>query len=155
MRNSIISLFFIVLHAWMSQGCAPDPLYDHTKKVPGSVWNEDESIRFEVPVEDTNYLYRFFLNIRHSTDYRYANLFFFINTTFPDGTQARDTVECLLADKTGKWLGRGITNIRDYQVMLRSGLRFPQKGTYVFEFEQAMREQELAGIKDIGLRIIK
>lgn len=130
-------------------------MFDNTKRIPGSVWKEGEMIRFEVPVTDTNYLYRFFLSVRHSTDYRYANVFFFINTTFPDGKVARDTVECILADKEGKWLGQGITNIRDEQVMLRRGLRFPQVGTYTFDFEQAMREPELHGIKDIGLRIIK
>lgn len=146
---------FILLLAAFLQSCGPEPMFDNTKKIPGSVWKEDDVVRFEVPVTDTSSLFRFFLNIRHSTDYRYANVFFFIHTTFPDGTLARDTVECIVADKSGKWLGRGITNIRDNQVMLRSGLRFPQAGTYVFEFRQAMREEELEGIKDIGLRIIK
>jgi len=146
---------FLLLIMVIAQACSPEPLFDNTKKVPGSVWKEDDVIRFEVPIQDTNNLYRFFLNIRHSTDYRYAIVFFFINTTFPDGQTGRDTVECILADRSGKWLGRGITNIRDNQVMLRSSLRFPQQGVYVFEFRQAMREAELKGIKDIGLRIIK
>jgi gliding motility-associated lipoprotein GldH len=160
-NNPMRSLFFaklaslLVLLSLFFQSCGPEPMFDNTKKIPGSVWKEDDVVRFEVPVTDTNNLFRFFLNIRHSTDYRYANVFFFIHTTFPDGTLARDTVECILADKSGKWLGRGITNIRDNQVILRSGLRFPQTGTYVFEFQQAMREEELYGIKDIGLRIIK
>ena len=64
-------------------------------------------------------------------------------------------MECILAEPSGKWLGKGISNVRDCQVLLRRGLRFPQKGNYVFEFEQAMREKELAGIMDIGLRIVK
>lgn len=150
--NVVPAMLVMVL---LFNSCAPDALYDHTKRIPGSVWKENEAIRFEVPVSDTVYLYKFFLNLRHSTDYRYANVFFFINTTFPNGETARDTVECILADKSGKWLGNGITNIRDLQVILRRGLRFPQIGTYTFEFEQAMRETELEGIKDIGLRIIR
>jgi gliding motility-associated lipoprotein GldH len=40
-------------------------------------------------------------------------------------------------------------------VLLRRGLRFPQKGKYIFEFEQAMREPELEGVMDIGLRIAR
>lgn len=145
-----LSVMVVLLNA-----CTQDALFDNTKKIPGSVWKEDELIRFEVPVNDTVNIYKFFLNLRHSTDYRYANVFFFINTTFPDGREARDTLECILAEKSGKWLGKGITNIRDMQVMLRRGLRFPEKGTYIFEFEQAMREPELKGIRDIGLRIVR
>ena len=151
--NVLMALLFLTV-VWFPS-CSPQPLFDDTKKIPGSVWEEGELIRFEVPVNDTDHIFRFFLNIRHSTEYRYANVFCFINTTFPDGKIARDTVECLLADKEGKWLGKGITNIRDNQVQLRRGLRFPQKGLYVFEFEQAMREPALDGIKDIGLRIVK
>ena len=151
-RNIFLVMPVMVLFLY---SCGPEALFDNTKKIPGSVWKEDELIRFEVPVNDTVNIYKFFLNLRHSTDYRYANVFFFINTTFPDGRSARDTVECILADKSGKWLGNGITNIRDIQVMLRRGLRFPQTGTYIFEFEQAMREQELHGIKDIGFRIVR
>lgn len=153
-RLGFLFRFFPVLMIFL-QACSPKPLYDDTKKVTGSVWNAGEKIQFEVPVDDTVNIYQFFLSLRHSTDYRYANVFFFINTTFPDGKTARDTVECILADRQGKWLGSGITNVRDMQVMLRRGLRFPQEGTYIFDFEQAMREPELKGIKDIGLRIVK
>ena len=156
MKLSSLQVFaYMIVELMMFHSCSPEPLYDDTKNIPASVWKTGEMIRFEVPVNDTNYIYKFYLNIRHSTDYRYANVFFFIHTTFPDGKVARDTVECILADKEGKWLGKGITNIRDNQVMLRRGLRFPQLGTYTFDFEQAMREPELTGIKDIGLRIIK
>jgi gliding motility-associated lipoprotein GldH len=108
-----------------------------------------------VPLEDTVNIYKFYLNLRHTTSYRYANIYLFINTTFPDGTAARDTVECILADPSGKWVGKGISNILDNQVLLRRGLRFPQKGKYIFEFEQAMREPELEGVMDIGLRITR
>lgn len=136
-------------------GCGTKAVYDNTKSIPDGVWMDDQHLRFEVSVTDTVNIHKFYLNVRHATTYRYANLFLFINTTFPDGTTARDTVECILADRSGKWLGKGITNIRDNQVLLRRGLRFPQKGRYIFKLEQAMRERELEGIKDIGFRIVK
>jgi gliding motility-associated lipoprotein GldH len=61
----------------------------------------------------------------------------------------------VLAAPDGKWLGKGISGLRDNQVLLRVGLRFPRKGAYLFDFEQAMREENLEGISDIGLRIEK
>jgi gliding motility-associated lipoprotein GldH len=135
--------------------CSSGTVYDNNKSIPDNVWKSGQIIRFDVDLEDTVTLHKFYLNIRHKTDYRYANLFLFINSTFPDGTEARDTLECILADPSGKWLGKGISNIRDNQILLRRGLRFPQKGTYIFEFEQAMREPELEGIMDVGLRIAR
>ncbi|MBW6459623.1 MAG: gliding motility lipoprotein GldH [Bacteroidales bacterium] len=136
-------------------GCGPKALFDDTKSIPDGVWMDEQLLRFEVPVNDTLNLHMFYLNIRHTTNYRYANLFLFISTTFPDGETARDTVECILADRSGKWLGKGISNMRDNQVLLRRGLRFPQKGKYVFELEQAMREPELEEVMDVGFRIVR
>jgi gliding motility-associated lipoprotein GldH len=146
----IISALLLIL-----AGCAPPALYDNNKNLPDDVWIAEQVIRFDVPLEDTTSICKFYLNLRHTTSYRYANLFLFINTTFPDGREARDTVECILADPSGKWLGKGISNIRDNQILLRRGIRFPEQGTYVFEFEQAMREARLEGIMDIGMRIVK
>lgn len=135
--------------------CDTHTVFDDNKKFSDDVWKAGQIVRFDVKLEDTVNIHKFYLNIRHTTSYRYANLFLFINTTFPDGSEARDTVECILADPSGKWLGKGISNIRDNQVLLRRGIRFPQKGTYIFEFEQAMREPELKGIMDIGMRIAR
>jgi gliding motility-associated lipoprotein GldH len=136
-------------------GCDKGTVFDKSQDIPDDVWKSGQVIRFDVPLQDTVNIYKFYLNLRHSTDYRFANIFLFINTTFPDGSRGRDTVECILADPSGKWVGKGISNIRDNQVLLRRGLRFPKKGTYIFEFEQAMREPALEGIMDIGLRITR
>jgi gliding motility-associated lipoprotein GldH len=135
--------------------CGKDAMYDNTKRIPRGVWDKKEAVRFEVPVTDTVHPYRFYLNVRHSTDYRYSNVYFFINTVFPDGKKARDTVECILAQPDGKWIGKGISGTRDNQILLRVGLRFPMKGTYLFEFEQAMREDTLRGISGVGLRLVR
>jgi gliding motility-associated lipoprotein GldH len=151
-RLMLLLLPFIL---FFLSGCEQGIIFDNTKSLENDVWRSNQIIRFDVPLEDTVNIYKFYLNLRHTTSYRYANLFLFINSTFPDGRQARDTVECILADPSGKWMGKGISNIRDNQVLLRRGLRFSQKGIYIFEFEQAMREPELKGIMDIGLRIVR
>jgi gliding motility-associated lipoprotein GldH len=155
MGRIISILTFLTFLGLFITGCQKGVVFDDNNNFTDHVWKADLVIRFDVDLKDTVNIHKFYLNLRHATDYRYANLFLFIHTTYPDGTEARDTVECILAEPSGKWLGKGITDIRDYQVLLRRGLRFPQKGNYIFELEQAMREPELAGIMDIGLRIVK
>ena len=104
---------------------------------------------------DTVSLCSCYINVRNTTDYPFSNLYLFIKTIYPDGKVAMDTIQLQLADKSGKWLGKGIGKLRDNQVLLMKDIRFPYTGKYVFEISQAMRVNKLKGIKDIGMRISK
>ena len=135
--------------------CDRGRVIDDNIALSGQAWEKAYKAEFEVSIDDTASNYRFFVNVRNSVDYRYSNLYIFLNTRFPNGNITRDTIECLLADPTGKWLGRGMSKIRENQILLNASLRFPLKGVYRFEIEQAMREDSLKGISDIGIRIQK
>jgi gliding motility-associated lipoprotein GldH len=52
-------------------------------------------------------------------------------------------------------MGHGLGSKFDTRLVFRKNLRFPASGKYVFEYEQAMRDEPLSGIEDIGLRIEK
>lgn len=79
----------------------------------------------------------------------------FFHTTFPGGYATSDTLQILLAESSGKWIGSGMGKIKECRVMLQDRIRFPESGTYSFCIEQAMRTQTLKGIEDIGIRIEK
>jgi len=79
----------------------------------------------------------------------------FVDIHSPEGMVARDTVKIMLADHRGKWLGHGLGSKFDTRLVFRKNLRFPASGKYLFEYEQAMRDEPLSGIEDIGLRIEK
>jgi gliding motility-associated lipoprotein GldH len=64
-------------------------------------------------------------------------------------------VQIILADERGKWLGKGLGDIWDYQQLYKENVRFAQKGEYIFEYEQAMRLEKLPFILDVGLRVEK
>ena len=149
--------WIILLMIWMAllASCNSNAIYDHTKSIDNNVWKQGEFIRFDIDIKDTVSSCDFYLNVRHSTDYEYSNVYFFITTTFPDGKYAKDTVELILADKSGKWIGNGLGKLRENKVLLQENIRFPVGGLYRFEFEQAMREAELKGITDVGLTILK
>jgi len=114
-----------------------------------------EIVKFDVSISDTISKNDFFINIRNSTEYSFSNIFFFITTTFPDGGTTRDTVECFLADINGKWLGKGLGKFKDNRILFKRNMSFPSKGIYSFEFEQAMRVENIKGIDEIGIRIVK
>ena len=145
----------IVLFLFFTQGCVDKTVFDDTKDIENSVWKTDEKLVFEYTIADSLYLYDFYLKVRHNTNYKYSNLYLFIDTRLPDGQWGRDTVELVLADKSGKWLGKGIGRMRDVQVLLKGAVRLPMRGEYRFELEQAMRDEELEGISGVGILINK
>lgn len=145
-------LFFLLLATLA--GCG-DVMFQQSHKVPNKNWEVDRTFQFEVPVQDTVGSYDFYIDLRNDSDYPYANIYMFVNTTFPSGKTARDTVECILADKRGKWLGDGLGDILDNHILFKENVRFPNSGTYVFEFEQGMREEALPAMLDVGISIEK
>ena len=85
-----------------------------------------------------------------------ANLWLFITTETPNGQLHADTIECILADKSGRWYGNSSAgNIRDHRIMFKRNFRFSKYGDYKLKVDQAMREKQIEGITDIGIRIEK
>lgn len=128
-------------------------MYQESESVPDRMWEVGHNIRFEVNVDDTVNAYDFYLDIRNDAMYPYANIYLFVNTTFPSGKTARDTVECILADRTGRWLGSGLGEILDNHILFKENIRFPNAGLYVFELEQGMCHESLPSILDVGISI--
>ena len=96
-----------------------------------------------------------YVNVRHASHYQYANLFVFITINFPNEKIAKDTLECKLADESGQWKGEGMGDIWDNQILWKSNVKFPITGKYIFEYEQAMRAEQIQFVMDMGLRIEK
>ncbi|MBE9481734.1 MAG: gliding motility lipoprotein GldH [Bacteroidetes bacterium] len=150
--NKNYKYFLILLLLFAS--CDSNTVYDKNLTV-GTEWNKNDVLEFEVEITDTTSLYKYFINIRNSTDYKFRNIYFFLNTRFPDGRRARDTIECILASTDGRWLGSGLGDIKSNRILLKNKIKFPQAGNYKFELEQAMRVDNLQGIEDVGIRIEK
>jgi gliding motility-associated lipoprotein GldH len=133
--------------------CDPTRIYDDNKLIPGDAWFYKNAIPFELQIKDTTKLYNVYVNVRVSSDYKYSNLFMWVNTTNPDKKTDQRRVEIKLADETGKWLGKGLGDIYDYQFPVFQRIKFPNSGFYRFELEQNMREDTLAYVKAVGVRI--
>lgn len=135
-------------------GCNSGLIYENSRSFTKS-WNRYDTVVFKAEIYDTVNTYEFYLDVRNSNEYKYSNIYFFLHTVFPEGEIAHDTIECVLADKSGRWLGKGISSIKENNILLRDRLIFPQAGKYIFKIEQAMRTENLEGIEDIGIRIQK
>ncbi len=147
MKKILYILFLAILLA----SCGNDKLFNECVVIPEAKWDNRMIPFFDLTVNDTLTDYAFYLNIRHLENYRYSNLYVFLHTEFPNGNITHDTIECTLARPDGSWMSKGSGTIRSAKILLNPALRFPLSGNYHFEIEQAMRDDVLDGITDIGL----
>ena len=145
----LVALLFAVCFA----ACDGSVFYDRQQAVDEHGWLPTKSVVFDVTVDDTNQVYDFLIEVRNSIDYPYANAFLFLNTEFPDGSTARDTLEFPLASPEGRWMGKRTGRYVDTRFYFRRNARFPMEGYYRFSVTNGMRDSAVCGLKDIGLRI--
>jgi gliding motility-associated lipoprotein GldH len=152
-RVSLLYTILFLLTLSVFQGCYRNVLFEKNTSIDPKGWHYQDEIAYSTIITDTTSLFDIYINVRNTTDYPYSNLILFFTTEFPDGRQYRDTVECMLADKTGEWTGSGFGRIRSNSFHFRKDVWFPLQGEHTFMISQAMREEYLIGIKDIGIRI--
>ncbi|MHB8260811.1 MAG: gliding motility lipoprotein GldH [Bacteroidia bacterium] len=142
--------------------CNKNVVYSKYERIDENVgWAAKQFINFETQLKDTNQLYDVYINVRNAESYPFKNLFMFLHTTYPKGNTSVDTIECVLADEQGHWLGKGMGDLYDNSILFKKNTRFKQSGNYKFAFEQTMRYgnkneiDPLFLIMDIGISIEK
>lgn len=149
----LVGLLFVAGMIFTS--CSKGVVFSQYQNFEGNEWYSKNKVTFETEVTDGNSLHDISLMVRHSDAYPYSNLFLFLTTKYPDGKTTTDTLECILANGRGEWMGDGAGDIFDITIPLKKSVRFPLTGKYSFTFEQAMRTDPLPLIMDFGMEIKK
>lgn len=143
--------------ALLLSGCTENVVFQEDAETPNGSWERNWNPSFTFEVKDTLAPHDVYLDLRHTGDYPFSNLYAFVTLTGPDGRKTVDTVECTLADPTGRWYGKGqgfISSDRfQAHVLYRLHNRFPRSGRYSLTLEQAMRVEKLQGIIDVGVSV--
>ncbi len=135
--------------------CQSNQVYQEVKDIPEGKWHKDNILSYNFTISDTLQPHHVFINIRNTTEYSYRNLYLFIETHDPAGRTVRDTFQCILADKKGRWYGKGWGDVYENKIPYQKFIRFPKSGTYSIEVQQAMRTTRLKHITDMGIIIEK
>jgi gliding motility-associated lipoprotein GldH len=82
-----------------------------------------------------------------------------VATTLPgESIPLSSNVELTLAQADGKWLGRGMQDIREHQIPLTpqgAPVHFSKTGTYTMTLKHLMRQDPLPELMSIGVRLEK
>lgn len=154
-RMSLGIMFSLLITAVLLTSCNNDVVFSKYQKFEENEWHAKDKVNFEMEVTDAQSLNDVNIMVRHAEGYPYNNLFLFLTTKYPDGKTTTDTLECILANNKGEWLGNGAGDIFDITIPLKKNVRFPMTGKYSFTFEQAMRTDPLPLIMDLGFEIKK
>jgi gliding motility-associated lipoprotein GldH len=133
----------------------PGTLIDQNTEISNQNWYYLNRIKTDVKITDHTQPYNIYLNLRHSADYRYSNIFVLVHQTNPNHQTKTIRYEFKLANPDGEWLGNGSGNLYSYRLPLQTNFRFPTPGTYSFTVEQNMRDNPLKEVADVGLRVEK
>lgn len=145
-----IALLLIMLLALNSCGTAPDQF--QYEKIQGKRWPANQPIALTLESQDTTAPQDITLYLKHTIHYPNANLYLFIRTTAPDGTQHHDTLNYHLAEPSGQWRGKGFGEHREILLPYLYSTRFAQLGPYQFLITHGMRYDTLQGIQTIGIQ---
>ncbi len=150
-KIAILTAIFISLVTISS--CNLDQIYDEVITIPVDGWAAEDTLHFNVPISDTSKAYNVLIHIRNQKIYQYSNLWLFIEATAPTGQTHSDTLEVLLADTEGNWLGKGIGNVNTLLTPYLEQVGFRYRGIYTFSITQGMRNRNLEGMINVGLRV--
>lgn len=135
--------------------CQEDLLFEENLALENTIWKAENQAYFDVDIQDTLSLYNVRINLRNTEEYRFSNIYLFVTINFPNGKKSMDTLDYYLADKTGKWYGSGLGDLYDNDFPMINKMAFPLKGTYRIEIVHAMRDEDLEGIANVGLKVAK
>lgn len=151
----------ISLFVWISScilvvgmyGCNTNNLIDTNEEMPQRNWSYIQKVKAMVTIKDQTKAYNLKFKLRHTADYRYANIFILMHLVGPGMPKVTRRYEYKLAETDGEWLGKGSGNLYTYTLPLLSGYHFPQAGSYTIEIEQNMRDNPLKEVSDAGILV--
>lgn len=106
-----------------------------------NTWNTDSIVSFELDNIDTTSSHDLYLMVRHTTNFKFQNLFLFTNFE-----NQQDTLELFLSEKSGRWLGKGFGEIKELKIRIKENVNFKENQDQIFSVEQAMRYEDLEEI---------
>lgn len=152
MRKRISELLVLAFLVFCVQSCDDTVLHEQNQKFENNTWVYEDPKIFTFDIQDSLVPIKLSINLRTTTNYPYSNIYMFMHSNYPNGYVDIDTLEFFLADPEGNWLGDNSGTVVENKAVISKGI-FPNAGKYSFKLEQAMRNDSLPEVLDIGMRI--
>lgn len=148
-------LLILICLSLMLIACHHDVVSSAHQDLSEQGWAMTDTVRLSLDVPDTTQAYDIALMLRHTEQYNYQNLWFFIQCGDSLSPIQSDTVMACLADDRGQWLGTRAGRYYSGYIIMERELVFPEAGAYTFAIVHGMRDSLIHGIADVGLELRK
>ncbi len=142
--------------------CSRNTVYNQFKPLEENRWHKDSLMLFTIPSTDTLQKNNIYVTVRNNKDYEFSNLFLIVGIQFPNNYQIVDTLEYEMTTPEGRFLGTGMSDIKENKLEYKTNVTFTEPGDYQMTVQQAMRKtreidglEYLSGITDVGVQIEK
>ena len=132
--------------------CQQGVVFTEFQAISGRGWVVDSVVTFVPVLDDSVARYDMQLIVRHTDRYAYQNLWLFVDVQKDSILLRRDTIESYLANERGEWYGSGMSKYT-LPLLYMENIALPA-GEYKITLQQGMREEQLRGITDVGLKVI-
>ena len=130
--------------------CESAPTFEKSYVFDNKEWKQDVKPSFTVDIKDASKEYDFVLTLRTTTEYKFSNLWIYMNTKTPNGEKAREPFELKITNPDGSWIGKKTGTIVENSLNFKRR-KLPLKGKYTFVLEQGITESKIDQVLDIGL----
>ena len=155
MKTLLRTFCNVFLTSYILCSCTTIDLYEKSVTLPKHQWNSSFKPAFDFTIKDTSAPYKLFFVIRHNEQYNFNNIFVNLYVKGPgQDTAQKIQQDLVLATNEKGWLASGMDDIYEHRIQLGSEQNL-KAGNYTFTIEQIMREDPLANVLNVGLRIEK
>lgn len=133
--------------------CGDDFIYEKKLPVANESWSYEDTLSFDFTIEDTTKIYALLLDVTHSPDYGFQNLYVQMHTRYPGGKVEKQVLSLELASPSGIWNGACNGKECTLEIPLLDNAVFSEAGNYRLSIEQYMRQSPLPGVLGMALKI--
>lgn len=131
-------------------------VFEKNVAIPAQQWDSSFKPEIRFAIQDTVSLYNIYLVMRHSDAYHFNNLWIQATVEQPGQTGIKSQrYDLALATNEKGWMGTALDDIYEHRILIQSQTRFKRAGEYHFTIEQAMREDPLQHVLNVGIRVEK
>lgn len=140
---------------FLVSSCDSKRVFEGKKDFSDRLWVFNNPAEFYFDIDDTDVAYNLLFNIRNTAKYQYQNIY--LQYYLEDSTGRLLSKELkniqLFNSKTGIPFGQGLGDIYDIEKTFLENYTFEHQGKYKLRIDQFMRQDSLAEVLSVGLRV--
>ncbi len=158
-RKIGVSFIFALASLSFFVSCGEQEAYFKYAELKDAQWFQNDTLHFVVDSTDIEpgVPYDITLEITNNAHYDYRNIWLFVRDEMSQHGDSLAFVnkDYVLADEQGRWHGDGFGSLYQVSLPYARSIIFTDRRNHTISIMQGMRDEPLAGIERIGIRIVK